>query len=67
MLDAKNVAKHSEANGNSKGKGSGWSASRRPGKPGKVGAQFPSEGSKFMGSKPKGKLPMGGGSKAKKG
>ena len=43
----------------------GWNAGKRPGKPGKVGAMFPVEGSKFMGSKPKGKLPMGGGKMAK--
>lgn len=48
-------------------KGKGMSAGKRPGKPGKVGSQFPVEGSKFMGKKPKGKLPMGGGKGEKKG
>jgi hypothetical protein len=46
-------------------KSKGWSAGRRPGKPGKVAIQFPTTGSKFMGKKPKGKLPMGGGPNAK--
>ena len=46
-------------------KSKGWSAGRRPGKPGKVAIQFPTTGSKFMGKKPKGKLPMGGGPTAK--
>ena len=49
----------------SKDKGKGMSAGRAPGKPGVPGAQTPNEGHGFMGKKPKGKLPMGGGMQKK--
>ena len=44
----------------SKDKGKGMSAGKKPGKPGTVGKMFPLEK-----KGQKGKLPMGGGSKAK--
>ena len=63
MNDAKGKGKSAmyAGTGDGEASGKGWNAGRKPGKPGKVGAQFPLE---TKGAK--GKLPMGGG-KAPKG